>query len=78
MNVRPQTMALSEEDMLGLMQNNSLDGPQKPQGQQEDPFLEAMMRQAQMGIFVTPNKETGANVSARGAGMPAGDASKKE
>lgn len=70
--MRPPTMAISEQDMLaGLMQSNEQDGLAKPQGQQEDPFLEAMMRQAQMGIFVTPNKETGAK-------LPAGDASKKE
>jgi hypothetical protein len=30
---------------------------QQQQGAQDDPFLEAMMRQAQMGLFVLPDKE---------------------
>lgn len=54
-DMEPLTMNLPEEVVNNLVeQDNTKDASQSLQ---DDPFLEAMMRQAQMGIFALPNRE---------------------
>jgi hypothetical protein len=52
----PHTMNLSEEVINNLVEQDKQQAAQ--QNLQDDPFLEAMMRQAQMGIFALPNRES--------------------
>ncbi len=52
----PHTMNLSEEVINNLVEQDKQ--PAAQQSLQDDPFLEAMMRQAQMGIFALPNRES--------------------
>jgi hypothetical protein len=59
--MEPLTMNLPEEVVSNLVgQNDAKDGSQSLQ---DDPFLEAMMRQAQMGIFALPNREPAKSAS---------------
>jgi hypothetical protein len=59
--MEPLTMNLPEEVVNNLVeQDNTKDASQSLQ---DDPFLEAMMRQAQMGIFALPNREPAKSAS---------------
>jgi hypothetical protein len=57
-DMQPLTMYLSEDVISNLVQEKAEEHPLEQQKLQDDPFLEAMMRQAQMGLFVLPDKET--------------------
>ncbi|GHO45309.1 hypothetical protein KSX_34720 [Ktedonospora formicarum] len=69
-NLQPLPMDLPPELRASLeatqREARSSNGPLSFSGLQEDPFLEEMMQQAQMGIFVMPNKEKGNDASADG------------
>ncbi|GHO95727.1 hypothetical protein KSF_057750 [Reticulibacter mediterranei] len=60
-DLEPLTMNLPEEVVNNLVeQDNAQDASQSLH---DDPFLEAMMRQAQMGIFALPNREPAKSAS---------------
>ena len=60
-DMQPLTMNLPENVISDLERKKTKTLPLQQEGLQDDPFLEAMMRQAQMGLFVLPDKETAEN-----------------
>ncbi len=56
-DMQPLTMNLPEDVISDLERKKTKTLPLQQEGLQDDPFLEAMMRQAQMGLFVLPDKE---------------------
>jgi hypothetical protein len=56
-DMQPLTMNLPEDVINDLERKKTKTLPLQQEGLQDDPFLEAMMRQAQMGLFVLPDKE---------------------
>lgn len=57
-DMQPLTMNLPEDVISDLERKKTKTLPLQQESLQDDPFLEAMMRQAQMGLFVLPDKET--------------------
>jgi hypothetical protein len=60
-DMEPLTMNLPEEVVNNLVEQDNTKATE--QGLQDDPFLEAMMRQAQMGLFALPDKEPAESTS---------------
>jgi hypothetical protein len=70
-DMEPLTMNLPEDVVSDLVKKKTDVLPPQQQGLQDDPFLEAMMRQAQMGLFALPDKEPAEST-------PGGDSSRQQ